>query len=116
MSSARILGFLVAAVACFGIAYAVSHGSGGSDAVAAPVVAPMPVPAAAVAVPAAAHALPALAPAPHAARRSDVAEPKIRHNPAPSPAPSRTPAPSPAPSGGGGGGGSGGGGGGIIEG
>ena len=52
MSSARILGLVVAAVACFGIAYAVSHGSGGSDAVAAPVVAPMPVPAAAVAVPA----------------------------------------------------------------
>ena len=40
VSPARIVGFLVAAVACFAIAYAVSHGSGDSDAAAAPVVAP----------------------------------------------------------------------------
>ena len=41
MSFARVLGVFLAAIACFAVAYGVSHGSGSSAAAAAPVVKPM---------------------------------------------------------------------------
>ena len=97
MSPVRILGFVVAAVAGFAIAYTVSHGSGASEAAAAPVVAPLHVPAVAVAVPAGAPALPALARAA-----------KPRHKAAPPTTPAHTPTPSALAGGSGGGGSSGG--------
>ena len=65
MTPARMAGSLAAAVACFAIAYAVSHGSGAAMRPRRPRVAPMHVPAATVVLPGARRTrCAALAPAP----------------------------------------------------